>query len=95
MFQVFIQWLEKRDLPRQRQKPRCSLKSDRVGPLESGDRGAPLDLCGRRLFCISPSLAFLEAIAVVAGLDNFASIRESIEQRSGHLGVAEHSAPFA
>ena len=46
--------------------------------------------CGRRLFCISPSLAFLEAIAVVAGLDDFASMRESIEQRGGHLGVAEH-----
>jgi hypothetical protein len=32
-------------------------------------------------------LTFLEAIAVIAGL---ASVRESIKQRGGHLGIAEH-----
>jgi hypothetical protein len=41
--------------------------------------GYPLTF-GARFFCISPSLTFLEAIAVVAGLDDFASMRESIEQ---------------
>jgi hypothetical protein len=40
-------------------------------------------------------LTFLEAMAVVAGLDDFASMRESIEQGGGHLGVAEYGAPFA
>jgi hypothetical protein len=29
------------------------------------------------------------------GLDDFASVRESVEQGGGHLGVAEHGAPFA
>jgi len=37
----------------------------------------------------------LGTIAVVAGLDDFASVRESIKQRGGHLGIAEHGAPFA
>jgi hypothetical protein len=41
------------------------------------------------------SAALFEAIAVVAGLDDFASVREPIEQSGGHLGVTEHGAPFA
>jgi hypothetical protein len=32
---------------------------------------------------------------VFAGLDDFASVRESIRQRGGYLGIAEHGAPFA
>jgi hypothetical protein len=40
-------------------------------------------------------LAFLEAMAVVAGLDDFASVGEPVKQGGGHLGIAEHGAPFA
>ena len=36
-----------------------------------------------------------EAPAVVAGLDDVAVVSEAIEQRGGHLGVAEHARPFA
>lgn len=37
----------------------------------------------------------LEPPAVVAGLDNVAVMGQSVEQRGGHLGVAEHARPFA
>jgi len=37
--------------------------------------------------------AVLEAPAVVAGLDDLAMVREAVEQRRGHLGVAEHGGP--
>jgi len=40
-------------------------------------------------------LTFLEAIAVVAGLNDFASMSEPIKQRRGHFRITEHSAPFA
>ena len=36
----------------------------------------------------------LEAPAVVAGLDDVAVVGQPIEQRGGHLGVAEHGWPF-
>ena len=38
--------------------------------------------------------AVLEAPAVVAGLDDFAVMGEPVEQRGGHLGVAEDARPF-
>src|SRR5271165_3558043 len=39
--------------------------------------------------------AVLEAPALVAGLDDVAVMGEAIEQRRGHLGIAEHARPFA
>ena len=36
-----------------------------------------------------------EAPTVVAGLDDIAVMSEAIEQRGGHLGIAEHAGPFA
>ena len=39
--------------------------------------------------------AVLEAPALVAGLDDVAVVGEAIEQRRGHLGVAEDGRPFA
>ena len=40
-------------------------------------------------------VAVLEAPAVVAGLDDVAVMGEAVEQRGGHLGVAEDARPFA
>ena len=37
----------------------------------------------------------LESPAFVAGLDDVAVVGETVEQRGGHLGVAEHARPFA
>ena len=39
--------------------------------------------------------AVLEAPAFVAGLDDLAMMGEAIEQRRGHLGIAEDGGPFA
>ena len=39
--------------------------------------------------------AVLEAPALVAGLDDVAVMGQPVEQRGGHLGVAEHARPFA
>ena len=39
--------------------------------------------------------AVLEAPALVAGLDDVAVMGEAVEQRRGHLGVAEDARPFA
>ena len=39
--------------------------------------------------------AVLEAPALVAGLHDVAVMGEAIEQRRGHLGIAEHARPFA
>jgi hypothetical protein len=36
----------------------------------------------------------LEAPAVVSGFDDIAVVGQPIEQRGGHLGVAEHARPF-
>jgi hypothetical protein len=36
-------------------------------------------------------VAAFEPPAVVAGLDNIAVVGQPVEQRSGHLGVAEHA----
>ena len=41
------------------------------------------------------SFAVLEAPAVVAGFDDLAVMGQPVEQRRGHLGVAEHLRPFA
>jgi len=35
-----------------------------------------------------------EAVAVVAGFDDVAAVGEPVEQRRGHLGVAEDGGPF-
>ena len=40
-------------------------------------------------------VAAFESPAVVASLDNVAVVGQTVEQRSGHLGVAEHAGPFA
>ena len=40
-------------------------------------------------------VAALEAPAVIAGLDDVAVMGQPVEQRGGHLGVAEHAGPFA
>ena len=37
----------------------------------------------------------LEAPAFVAGLDDLAVMGQPVEQRRGHLGIAEHAGPFA
>ena len=39
--------------------------------------------------------AVLEAPALVAGLDDLAVVGQAVEQRGGHLGVAEDGWPFA
>jgi hypothetical protein len=39
--------------------------------------------------------AVLEAPAFVAGLDDLAVMGQPVEQRGGHLGVAEDAGPFA
>ncbi len=44
---------------------------------------------------IGGSGAVLEAPGVVAGLDDLAVVGEPVEQRGGHLGVAEDGRPFA
>ena len=36
-----------------------------------------------------------EAVGCVAGLDDAAMVRDTIEQRGGHLCIAEHRHPFA
>jgi hypothetical protein len=37
----------------------------------------------------------VQSVVVVAGLDDVAMMRETVEQRSRHLWVAEHARPFA
>jgi hypothetical protein len=39
-------------------------------------------------------VAALETPAVIAGFDDVAMVGQAIEQRGGHLGVAEHAGPF-
>ena len=39
--------------------------------------------------------AVLEAEAVISGFENVAMMGEPIEQRRGHLGIAEDAGPFA
>lgn len=39
--------------------------------------------------------AVLEAEAVVSGFEDVAMVGEPVEQRGGHLGVAEDAGPFA
>ncbi len=38
--------------------------------------------------------AVQEPVGLVAGLDDVAVVREPIQQRRGHLGVAEHAGPL-
>ena len=40
-------------------------------------------------------VAAFEAPTVVAGLDDVTVMSQPVEQRGGHLGVAEHAWPFA
>src|SRR6266566_7155773 len=40
-------------------------------------------------------VAAFEAPAVIAGLDDVAVVGQAVEQRGRHLGVAEHTGPFA
>jgi len=40
-------------------------------------------------------VAAFESPAVVAGLDDVAVMGQPVEQRGGHLGVAEHAGPFS
>ena len=47
----------------------------------------------RGLFLIV--VAALEAPTVVTGLDDVAVMGQAVEQRRGHLGVAEDAGPFA
>ena len=35
-----------------------------------------------------------EAPTVVTGLDDVAMVSQAVEQRGGHLGIAEHARPF-
>ena len=39
--------------------------------------------------------AAFEAPTVVAGLNDIAMVGQAVEQRGGHLGIAEHAGPFA
>ena len=39
--------------------------------------------------------AVFESEAVVAGFEDMAMMREPVEQRGGHLGIAEDAGPFA
>ena len=60
-------------------------------------RNAPIRQATRSLRTAAARLAsaaVLEAPAVVAGLDDVAMVREAVEQRRGHLGVAEDTGPF-
>src|ERR1019366_5394317 len=41
------------------------------------------------------SAAVFEAPAIVAGLDDVTVVSDAVEQRSGHLGIAEYGGPFA
>jgi hypothetical protein len=38
--------------------------------------------------------AVVEALSLVAGLDDVAMMRELIEESGRHLGIAEHRGPF-
>ena len=37
----------------------------------------------------------VESPTVVSGLDDVAVVGQPVEQRGGHLGIAEHAGPFA
>ena len=39
--------------------------------------------------------AAFEAPTVVAGFNDIAMVGQGVEQRGGHLGIAEHARPFA
>ena len=49
--------------------------------------------CFDALLCRGTTVS--KAIRLVAGLDDVAVVGESVEQRGGHLGVAEYAGPFA
>ena len=46
---------------------------------------------GRTAFCRT----LLEAPGFVAGFDDVAMMRQPIQQRRSHFGIAKHIAPFA
>ncbi len=58
------------------------------------DAGCVSSLCFF-LSCFVCSSACPEPEAVVAGLEDVAMIGEPVEQRGGHLGIAEHLGPLA
>src|SRR5262249_34941486 len=75
---------------------RQATRSLRTAPLRSNS-GSRLDPIGVNAWRRSARLALaagLEAPAVVAGLDDVAVVREAVEQRRGHLGIAEHLRPL-
>jgi hypothetical protein len=41
------------------------------------------------------AVAAFESPTVVAGLDDVAVVGQPVEQRSRHLGIAEHAGPFS
>ena len=60
-------------------------------------RGVPVDPPGQpgRSMAGAGLRAVLEAPTLVAGFDDLAVMGEAVEQRGGHLGVAEHRGPFS
>ena len=61
--------------------------------VEGREPGAIVEEVGLRQWFASG--AVFEPPAVVAGLDDLAMMRETVEQRRRHLCVAEHAWPFA
>ena len=71
---------------------------ERARPKRAGERTArevPVHPPGQPVGRAEGSGAVLEAPAVAAGFDDVAVVGEAIEERGGHLGVAEHARPFA
>ena len=69
-----------------RSDPPVGYVSDVIGGSRCGLLLSGFGLLGRAVF---------EPEAVVAGLQDVAVMGEPIEERGGHLGVAEHAGPFA
>lgn len=65
-----------------------------AGGLFSPGFGFGQVLCGL-LFLFAAGSGCLEAEAVIAGFEDVAVMGQSVEQCSGHLGIAEHAGPFA
>jgi len=50
-------------------------------------------LCSLALIFLGGQAAVLETVGLIAGLHDMAKMRQAIEQRRRHLGVAEHGRP--